>query len=131
LSNLLHIGGGTKYQMELKKIREDSKTGCVYGCEVKSTTEIKLPSLEETKFKVFGVGVSLKIVPIQFKVEYTHNWKKSMKNTKETKVSFVLGDENPGDEFVVDVFYDTKYGSVVFDTIAGRSKCPWEAGTLH
>ena len=83
------------------------------------------------KIQSFGVGVSLKIVPIQFKVEYTHNWKKSMKNTKETKVSFVLGDENPGDEFVVDVFYDTKYGSVVFDTIAGRSKCPWEAGTLH
>jgi len=53
-----------------------------------------------------------------------------MKNTKETSVTIVLGDEDPGDELVVDLFYDKTYGTVVFETIAGRTKCPQELGTL-
>lgn len=47
-----------------------------------------------------------------------------------TSVSFGLGDEHIGDEFVVDVTFDKKYGTFVFDTIAGISRCPYEEGTL-
>jgi len=34
-----------------------------------------------------------------------------------------------GDEFVVDLSFDERYGTVVFDTVAGLSKCPHEKGT--
>ena len=35
-----------------------------------------------------------------------------------------------GDEFVVEVFFDERYGTMMFETIAGRSACPHEAKTL-
>jgi hypothetical protein len=41
----------------------------------------------------------------------------------------VLGDDDAYDEFVVDVYYDTRYGSFIFDTIAGASSCPHEPNT--
>jgi len=47
----------------------------------------------------------------------------------DVSVSFALGDPNPGDEFLVKVFIDPKYGTFVFRTIRGVSKCPHEPGT--
>ena len=40
-----------------------------------------------------------------------------------TEVSIVLGDENIGDEYVVELFRDKTNGSSVFETIAGQSSC--------
>jgi len=34
-----------------------------------------------------------------------------------------------GDEFVVDMFLDEKYGTFVFNTVGGQSKCPHEVNT--
>jgi len=34
------------------------------------------------------------------------------------------------DEFVVDIYYDNKYGTFIFHTVAGRSRCIFEEGTL-
>ncbi|EJK48096.1 hypothetical protein THAOC_33136, partial [Thalassiosira oceanica] len=34
-----------------------------------------------------------------------------------------------GDEFMVDMYLDSKYGSFVFVTVGGQSKCPHEVGT--
>ena len=34
-----------------------------------------------------------------------------------------------GDEFVVDLYIDKRYGSLIFKTTGGRSKCPHEPGT--
>ncbi len=46
-----------------------------------------------------------------------------------TTVGYVLGDDDPGDFFSVDIKHDTKYGTPVFDLISGTSSCPWEDGT--
>lgn len=153
-------GGGTKYEITMKKIREgvlsmnslvtheshhvhfnvsqshsllrhkDSKTSCRAGCKVSSVTSLQLPKLKSALTKVFSVGVEASLDPLNLAIETTHTWNKSMKNIKETSVSVVLGDDDPGDELVVDLFYDTKYGTVVFETVAGRTKCPQELGTL-
>jgi len=108
----------------------DSKTECREECKVVSENSLELPSLKHFEIaSVFG-GTTATFTPLTLKVETTHTWHKSMKNTKETSVTVVLGDENPGDELVIDMSYDTKYGTIVFDTVAGQTKCPQELGTL-
>lgn len=78
----------------------------------------------------FGFGVDFKLNPFQLNVESTHSWMENKGSKDSTAVSVTLGDDDPGDEFVVDMKLDKRYGSLVFETIAGRSKCPWEAKTL-
>lgn len=45
-------------------------------------------------------------------------------------VRYSLGDENFGDKFVIHVMSDKRFGTPVFETIGGRSKCPGELGTV-
>lgn len=45
-------------------------------------------------------------------------------------VRYVLGDAHFGDKFVVSVSSDSRYGSPMFRTIGGRSKCPGELNTV-
>ncbi|CAB9518222.1 Cupin superfamily protein [Seminavis robusta] len=45
---------------------------------------------------------------------------------KETTVSFVLGDEDKDDDFVLDIFVDPKFGTFIFRTVAGTTSAPWE-----
>ena len=47
-----------------------------------------------------------------------------------TSVSASLSDPDIDDEFVVDIYYDDKYGAFIFNTVAGRSRCIFEEGTL-
>ncbi|CAB9519117.1 Cupin superfamily protein [Seminavis robusta] len=48
---------------------------------------------------------------------------------RQTTVSFVLGDEQEDDEFVVDIYVDPTYGTFVFHTVSGCSRAPWESNT--
>ena len=36
-----------------------------------------------------------------------------------------------GDELVVDIYYDERYGTAIFDTVSGISKCPHEKNTAY
>lgn len=45
-----------------------------------------------------------------------------MSNKKSTEVTVTLGDEDPGDEIVVDLSYDKTYGTIAFTTVAGVTK---------
>jgi len=47
-----------------------------------------------------------------------------------TSISASLSDPDIDDEFVVDIYYDNKFGTFIFDTVAGRSRCIFEEGTL-
>jgi len=47
-----------------------------------------------------------------------------------TKVSWTLGDPNPKDKFIVAVHDNLMYGTPVFRTIGGQSRCPAEPTTL-
>lgn len=108
----------------------DEKKTCRAACKVVSTNTIQLPKLKKAGVLAKGNGINFSFEPFNTEIETTHTWHKSMKNTKETSVTVVLGDDNPGDELVIDMTYDKKYGTIVFDTIAGITKCPQELGTL-
>ncbi|CAB9509704.1 Cupin superfamily protein [Seminavis robusta] len=45
---------------------------------------------------------------------------------RETTVSFVLGDLDKDDDFVLDIFIDPKFGTFIFRTVAGTTSAPWE-----
>jgi hypothetical protein len=51
-------------------------------------------------------------------------------NTRTQKVHVTLGDEDSGDMFDVEVKIDPVYGTPVFITKGGQSRCPHEQGTL-
>lgn len=123
-------GGGSVYQLTLQKERQDSETKCRNACRFKTDTTISLPALKQFGVKVFSSGVKLSIDPFNINVESEHIWHKQTSTTKATQVTVTLGDPDPGDELVVDMFYDLTYGTLVFETIAGKTKCPQEVSTL-
>ena len=50
--------------------------------------------------------------------------------SKHSSVSFTLKDSDVGDMFDVAIFKDPVYGTPVFQTKSGRSKCPHETQTV-
>ena len=108
----------------------DKRQECREACSFKSENSIKLPGLKKSGISVFSTGVEMSFDPFNLYIDTTHTWNKEMENTKDTTVEITLGDEDPGDEIVVDLYYDRSYGTIVFETIAGRTKCPQELGTL-
>lgn len=65
----------------------------------------------------------------EFQAVITHEAFVTDSEAEGTSVSFSLSDPDIDDEFVVDVYYDEYYGTFIFNTVAGRSKCVWEKGT--
>ena len=54
---------------------------------------------------------------------------KGSSQTKTTTISYTLADDDPNDNFTVDIF---KKGDLpLFNLKAGESMCPWEYGTLN
>lgn len=79
----------------------------------------------------FAAGVSIG-AEVGGNFKYTDSSSATIKEEsgRETTVSFVLGDEQPNDEFVVDIYVDPIYGTFVFNTVSGRSRAPHEPNTL-
>ena len=48
-----------------------------------------------------------------------------------SSVSLFLGDPNPNDEFVLDIYLDPIYKTFVFKVLSGISSCPWEGPPLQ
>lgn len=119
-------GGGSIYGLKLQKVRQDSRTSCQNTCSVKTSNTFKLPALKKFTTKVFSTGVKLSVDPLNIQIQSEHVWQKQSSTTEATQVSVTLGDPDAGDELVVDMFYDATYGTLVFETIAGKTKCPQE-----
>ena len=47
------------------------------------------------------------------------------------KVGYLLKDDDPADNWTMDVKNDPMFGTPVFDIIAGQTSCPWEVGTAR
>jgi len=62
-------------------------------------------------------------------VEIEHSTTITNSDEESTSVSLSLGDPDIYDEFVVDIYYDNTYGTFIFNTVAGRSKCVHETMT--
>jgi hypothetical protein len=80
--------------------------------------------------KLFGIGVESTV-----SVNVGNTWLSATSNERvesnSTEVTVYLGDDNDGDEFVVEMYSDKKYGSIIFKTVAGRSSCPHEEKTAE
>lgn len=66
-----------------------------------------------------------------FSVSVEHSTTIGDTEDESTSVSVNFGDPDKGDEFVVDIYYDETYGTFIFHTVAGRSKCIHEDGTAR
>jgi hypothetical protein len=84
-----------------------------------------------TKFqmKIFALG-SENELDAQALWGGDHSEHESVSKAASTTIRCVLGDPEVTDYFVVDLFTDPVYGSFVFHTVAGRSMCPHEDGTI-
>jgi len=124
-------GGGNTMamQMNYEKVSEHMTNSCWKGCNVDSNIEIGLPSLDLFSTKVFENGIQGSFNPGGIKIKTSHTSTKTSQEEDSTSVGFVLGDQDPQDEFVIDIFADETYGTLMFKTVAGRSKCPHEVNT--
>ncbi|WP_282773557.1 LamG domain-containing protein, partial [Phaeodactylibacter xiamenensis] len=46
-------------------------------------------------------------------------------------VKYVLKDDDPGDNYTINLKRDEVYGTPVFDVVAGETMCPWEPNTVN
>ena len=63
-------------------------------------------------------------------IEIDHSTTKGNIYGQESSISFGLGDPDDGDEIVVDMYYDEKFNTFAFDTVAGTTRCHQEEGTI-
>lgn len=52
-------------------------------------------------------------------------------NVSSTSVSYTLADDDPNDNWSIDVLQDGIFNTPVFKIRAGETMCPWEPGTLN
>jgi len=77
---------------------------------------------------IVGVKFNLKIGA---KYEGTFSNSTGNSERRGTKVGYVLKDDDPGDNWTVDVKDDPVFKTPVFTIVAGQTSCPWEVGTAH
>jgi len=80
-------------------------------------------------FSIFGAGLDLELLQHADSGYMNHAFKHSLKQD-DSSAGFVLVDPDVGDHFDVKVAIDKNYGSFVFKTTGGLSKCIHEAGTI-
>merc|ERR1712038_1044227 len=124
-------GGGNTFSMTMNKEKVFNEVGLSDwgGINVDSETSIQGPGLHYAKLNLFGTGIGFEANLLNLNVHVTHESTKGETDTEQTSIGFVLGDNDRQDEFVVDLFYDDQYGTVIFKTVAGQSKCPHEPNT--
>ena len=79
--------------------------------------------------KVFGVLIGAE-AEAEATLHIEHSSSISTTRESETEISFSLGDPDDGDEIVVEIFHDPVFGSFVFNTISGRTRCRHEPNTV-
>jgi len=82
----------------------------------------------EFGFNVFGIGVKID-TETELGGGYSNTNTASDEREQATSVTFTLADDEVGDTFDVEIRNDPVYGTPVFQTMTGRSKCPHEPGT--
>jgi len=83
---------------------------------------------ETLGFEVFGVGSK---VSLGIDVAGGNSTTVGSSTTDSKTVSFTLADDDPNDNFTLDILDDAVFGTPVFKLKAGESMCPWETGTLN
>ncbi len=124
---------------EAKFVENISFDGLVTYTQIQQTT--KSDALEMTfdfmweasfnqklGFEVFDIGTT---VTMGMKLAGGEKTTQSDVNTTSRSVSFTLADNDPNDNFSIDILDDPVFGTPVFKLRAGESMCPWEPGTQN
>ncbi len=117
----ISINGGVVYESSTENVRSRTMS---WETNLAVETELGL----EAGFEVGGSGSTLGgSIAVKIDVGFAY----SGTSSTTTKTGFVLEDDDAGDYFSVDVLTDPVYGTPVFNTVAGRSSCPYEENTQH
>jgi hypothetical protein len=79
-------------------------------------------------FEVFDVGTT---VTLGFELGGATTNTNTNTETNSTTVSYTLADDDPNDNWSVDISSNGPFGTPVFKVRAGETQCPWEPGTLN
>ena len=120
-------GGGTLFKFEMKHGKTETHVKKL-GADTDNVDSVNKFSLEHDNHLSLLAGGRIKF-KLTGTVQVDHKFLRTDKQYASTKVGFVLGDEDAGDMFDVQVHYDPKFGTFAFNTVAGKSKCPHEAQT--
>ncbi|MFN3178077.1 MAG: LamG-like jellyroll fold domain-containing protein [Phaeodactylibacter xiamenensis] len=79
----------------------------------------------------FGVNVNGLGLTTGLAMSWSTETSTTATNTTSTqrKTGFVLSDNDPLDNYTVNIKTDPAYGTPVFDVVSGQSSCPWEPNT--
>jgi len=114
------FSGGVLYQNSLQTSRTNS--GSIDVNYTLDTTTIK-----EIGGTIAGIGHSQ---TMEAKGRITIDTINSSDTTNVNTIGYVLSDDDPGDQFTVDVLKEKVYGVPAFKLVTGNSSCPYEDGTL-
>ena len=117
----ISINGGVVYESSTENVSSRSMS---WETNLAVKTELGL----QAGFEVGGSGSTLGgSIAVKIDVGFAY----SGTSSTTTKTGFVLEDDDAGDYFSINVLTDPVYGTPVFNTVAGRSSCPYEENTQH
>ena len=122
---LTFSGGG--HVLELTSSIEDRIDGMGYGWNFKADAEAKTDVSMEYEIMIKeGAMEQTTMYGKNDGIEHVMAWAKY----GELSTTYSLGDSDPFDKFVVKVATDKRFGTPMFKTIGGASKCPAEPNTM-
>jgi hypothetical protein len=122
---LTFSGGG--HVLEFTSSIEDRIDGMGYGWNFKADAEAKTDVYMEYEIMIKeGAMEQTTLYGKNDGIEHVMAWAKY----GELSTTYSLGDSDPFDKFVVKVATDKRFGTPMFKTIGGASKCPAEPNTM-
>ena len=122
---LTFSGGG--HVLEFTSSIEDRIDGMGYGWNFKADAEAKTDINMEYEIMILeGAMDQTTLYGKNAGIEHAMTWAKY----GELSTTYSLGDSDPFDKFVIKVATDKRFGTPMFKTIGGASKCPAEPNTM-
>ena len=124
---LITFGANSPMQLSWTSTVTESKA---FTVEFEFSRSLTADLLFDAEFEIFGIGIETKNDYGLTNVFTLHLGKSSEEeHDSERSVVVSLGDGDGGDYFAVKISEDPVYGTPVFTTMGGASKCPGETGT--
>jgi len=133
---IIDLNDSLKSAAKLKRDRSFNGGGSTIDesetIDILESTEL---SFQTTICKEVATAAGLNVGGIgalhETKVSTSMGYGGSKVNTSSTSTTtgFHLEDDDHGDNFAVDIKYDSIYGTPVFELVSGQSMCPWEDNT--
>jgi hypothetical protein len=118
INRITFSGGGHSFTYKISEITRSSGT-----TSERTATKLQTNSIEAGELNLLFVKtVKEDTEDTTYLVEVMQDTVISKENSKF--LSFTLSDSNIGDKFDVEVYEDPMFGTPVFVTVAGASKCP-------